>query len=263
MDGGATFGGGLAPQLTSSAMSEQQMQMQMQMQPQPQHQREGGKPRHRHRQQQQEPERDRSATQSPSRGQKQRHNRRRKNKDALKQPPTRDMPRVLSEMLQEPKQALLHRVVRHIGPKHAWQLLKETLRLEREGGQQVNAVGSGTPNKFLVVDEQSRELKARRRTTGGVYLALLKEQVPRDTYRSIYEIEDKKKKEAKKRLRNRVQQQMEKTLDKLGFDDLTLASEAPPAEHQADGSETRAGTVAATIAITAPAADAVLEDGEL
>lgn len=158
------------------------------------------------------------------------------------------MPRVLSELLNEPKQALLHRVVRHIGPKHAWQLLRETLRLEQQGGQAVNAVGSGTPSKFLVVDEQSHELKARRRTTGGVYLALLKEQVPRDTYRAIYEIEDKKKKEAKKRGRQRQRQRMDNTLAQLGFDDLTLA----PDDGERSGEADAAGT-----------GDEAMEDGEV
>lgn len=237
-----------------STMSEQQQQQQHECG----RQREANRPHHRqhnhhHHNRHPQQECDPSSTQSPTRGPKQRRNHRRKNKDALKQPATRDMPRVLSEMLKEPKQALLHRVVRHIGPKHAWQLLKEALRLEREGGQPVNALGSGNPNKFLVVDEQSHELKARRRTTGGVYLALLKEQVPRDTYRSIYEIEDKKKKEAKKRMRNRSRRQMEKTLDKLGFDDLSLAAAGAQADQQADGSE---------IVAAAPTDDA-MEDGEV
>ncbi|RLN57485.1 hypothetical protein BBJ28_00012004 [Nothophytophthora sp. Chile5] len=147
--------------------------------------------------------------------------RRRRN---LKQPLTKDMPRQLAELLNEPKQALLHRVVKHVGPKQAWQLLKETLRLEQEGGQQVNALASGKPERFFVVDEASHEMRPRRRTTGGVYFALLKEKVSKEMYRTIYEVEDKKKKDAKKRSRNRQRQRMESTLSKLGFDGLTLAT---------------------------------------
>ncbi|CEG44778.1 Mediator of U snRNA nuclear export PHAX [Plasmopara halstedii] len=146
--------------------------------------------------------------------------RRRKN---YKQPLTKDMPQVLSEVLKEPKLALLHRVVKYVGPNMSWKLLRETLRLEREGGQIVNAVASGKPALFCVRDEVSHEYKPRRRTSGGVFFTLLKEKVPREVYRTIYEVEDKKKKCAKKRARDRQRQRMDHTLAKLGFDDLTLA----------------------------------------
>lgn len=209
-----------------------------------------GKPRNGKRKQQIQP-------QNQPNPHKKHENRRRQKKDgALRQPPTRDMPRVLSELLNEPKQALLHRVVRHVGPKHAWQLLKETLRLEKQGGQQVNALGSGTPGKFLVVDDASHELKARRRTSGGVFLALLKEQVPRETYKAIYEIEDKKKKEAKKRGRNRSREQMESTLAQLGFDELTVDADEVGKKAELD-SELHDGDQ------NAAAADHDMEEGEL
>lgn len=166
------------------------------------------------------------------------HNKKPKRRRGLKQPLTKDMPRALAELLNEPKVALLHRVVKHAGPKLAWQLLRETLRLEREGGQPVNAEASGKPELFFVVDEVSREYKPRRRTSGGVFFRLLKEKVPKEVYRTIYEVEERKKKDAKKKARNRQRQRMDSTLAKLGFDELTIeaeekqatASAAEPAE---------------------------------
>ncbi|TDH73970.1 hypothetical protein CCR75_002627 [Bremia lactucae] len=153
-----------------------------------------------------------------------RENKSKRRRNNLKQPLTKEMPRTLSQLLKEPKVALLHRVVKTIGPKLAWQLLRETLRLEKDGGQSVNAVGSGKPELFFVVDEVSQEYKPRRRTSGGVFFTLLKEKVSKEIYRSIYEVEDRKKKDAKVRARNRVRQRMDSTLDKLGFDDLNIAS---------------------------------------
>ncbi|EEY62195.1 uncharacterized protein PITG_14099 [Phytophthora infestans T30-4] len=150
-------------------------------------------------------------------------NKPKRRRNNLKQPLTKDMPRVMSELLKEPKVALLHRVVKNVGPKVSWQLLRETLRLEKDGGQIVNALGSGKPELFLVVDEVSREYKPRRRTSGGVFFTLLKDKVSKEVYRTIYEVEDRKKKDTKKRARNRQRQKMENTLAKLGFDELSLA----------------------------------------
>ncbi|KAL4088367.1 hypothetical protein PRIC1_012790 [Phytophthora ramorum] len=163
-------------------------------------------------------------------------------RQALKQPLTKDMPRILSDLLKEPKVALLHRVVKHVGPKLAWQLLRETLRLEKAGGQQVNALASGKPELFFEVDERSHEYKPRRRTSGGVFFSLLKDKVAKDVYRSIYEVEDRKKKDAKKRARSRQRHKMDKTLDKLGFDDLTLGHDGEvgngaPVAHVAEDGE--------------------------
>ncbi|OWY90756.1 hypothetical protein PHMEG_00040972 [Phytophthora megakarya] len=155
-----------------------------------------------------------------------------KRRNKLKQPLTKDMPRMLSELLKEPKVALLHRVVKHVGPKVSWQLLRETLRLEKDGGQEVNAMASGKPELFFVVDERSHEYKPRRRTSGGVFFSLLKEKVAKDVYRSIYEVEDRKKKDAKKRARHRQRQKMDKALEKLGFDDLTLTTGADPVSEE-------------------------------
>lgn len=138
------------------------------------------------------------------------------------QPRTADMPRILAELLSEPKQALLHRVVRTIGPKLAWDLLKETVRVEQQGGQEVNALGSGVPDKFLVQDEQTQEKKPRKRTTGGIYFTLLRGKVSKETYREIYEVENKKKKEAKNRLRYQKKQRFEKEISQLGFDVLNI-----------------------------------------
>ncbi|GMF09590.1 unnamed protein product [Phytophthora lilii] len=182
-------------------------------------------------------------------------------RNQLKQPLTKDMPRVLSELLKEPKVALLHRVVKHVGPKLAWQLLRETLRLEKDGGQQVNALASGKPELFFVVDEVSHEYKPRRRTSGGVFFSLLKEKVSKEVYRTIYEVEDRKKKDAKKRARNRQRQRMDHTLAKLGFDELTLApgGDDPAA---ASGDEAGAPVVPVAAAATAAAAPGP-EDGEV
>jgi hypothetical protein len=185
-----------------------------------------------------------------------RKNKRRRNN--LKQPLTKDMPRMLSELLKEPKVALLHRVVKHVGPKVTWQLLRETLRLEKDGGQQVNALGSGKPELFFVVDEVSHEYKPRRRTSGGVFFTLLKEKVAKDVYRSIYEVEDRKKKDAKKRARSRQRQRMDSTLAKLGFDDLTLEGERAAAA--ASGEEASAAQVAPHASTAAPVG---AEDGEV
>lgn len=135
------------------------------------------------------------------------------------------MPRMLSVLLKEPKVALLHRVVKTVGPQLAWQLLRETLRLEHDGGQSVNADASGAPELFLVVDAVSHEFKPRRRTAGGVFFTLLKARVPNAVYRTIYAVEDRKKKDAKHRARSRRRQTMDKTLATLGFDGLTLAVE--------------------------------------
>ena len=144
----------------------------------------------------------------------------------LKQPLTKDMPRMLSELLKEPKIALLHRVVKIVGPKISWQLLRETLRLEKDGGQSVDAAANSRPELLFVLDEGSRDCKLRRRTAGGVFFTLLKEKVSKETYRTIYEVEDRKKKEAKKRARGRHRQRMDKTLAALRFGDLTLAAQS-------------------------------------
>ncbi|RLN72015.1 hypothetical protein BBJ28_00011802 [Nothophytophthora sp. Chile5] len=184
----------------------------------------------------------------------------------LKKPLTKDMPRQLAEMLNEPKQALLHRVVKHVGPKQAWQLLKETLRLEQEGGQQVNALASGKPERFFVVDEASNEMKPRRRTTGGVYFALLKEKVSKEMYRTIYEVEDKKKKDAKKRSRNRQRQRMDKTLSKLGFDGLTLATGGDTAAKVGEGipsTEAAGLALGMPISTSTSAVPTAAEDGKV
>ncbi|KAG7388533.1 hypothetical protein PHYPSEUDO_012319 [Phytophthora pseudosyringae] len=175
----------------------------------------------------------------------------------LKQPLTKDMPRVLSELLKEPKVALLHRVVKNVGPKEAWRLLRETLRLEKDGGQAVNALASGKPELFFVVDEVSHEYKPRRRTSGGVFFSLLKEKVSKEVYRTIYEVEDRKKKDAKKRARTRQRQRMDSTLAKLGFDELSLAQggEDPTA---ASGDE-----ASAPVAPAASATAVAAEEGEV
>ncbi|ETP18562.1 hypothetical protein F441_07234 [Phytophthora nicotianae CJ01A1] len=187
-----------------------------------------------------------------------RGNKSKRRRNNLKQPLTKDMPRVLSELLKEPKVALLHRVVNNVGPKVSWQLLRETLRLEKDGGQTVNALGSGKPELFFVVDEVSREYKPRRRTSGGVFFTLLKDKVPKEVYRTIYEVEDRKKKDAKKRARTRQRQKMENTLAKLGFDELSLA---PGSEDPAAMSSNEVGVpVAPVSAVTGATA---VEDGEV
>ncbi|GAB9470209.1 Phosphorylated adapter RNA export protein [Globisporangium polare] len=151
------------------------------------------------------------------------------------QPRTADMPRILGELLSEPKQALLHRVVRIIGPKLAWGLLKETVRVEQQGGQEVNAVGSGVPDKFLVQDTETQEKKPRKRTTGGIYFTLLRGQVSKEMYREIYEVENKKKKEAKNRLRYQKKQRFEKEISQLGFDVLNIEQTGGSAEQASGG----------------------------
>ncbi|CAI5738454.1 unnamed protein product [Peronospora destructor] len=176
----------------------------------------------------------------------------------LKQPLTKDMPRMLSMLLKEPKMALLHRVVKKLGPKMSWQLLRETLRLEKDGGQSVNAEASGKPELFVVVDKVSHEYKPRRRTSGGVFFTLLKEKVSKEVYRTIYEVEDRKKKDAKKRARSRQRQKMDKTLAKLGFDDLTLAS-----EEGKDFTEACGNKIEAPVAPRGEAVDVIVEDGEI
>ncbi|RLN45642.1 hypothetical protein BBO99_00009364, partial [Phytophthora kernoviae] len=185
----------------------------------------------------------------------QRNNKPKRRRNNLKQPLTKDMPRVMSELLKEPKVALLHRVVKNVGPKVSWQLLRETLRLEKDGGQQVNALGSGKPELFFVVDEVSHEFKPRRRTSGGVFFTLLKEKVSKEVYRTIYEVEEKKKKDAKKKARSRQRQRMDNTLAKLGFDDLTLS-----AAENASGDLSAAAGAPSTVATAVPVA---AEDGEV
>ncbi|RAW29549.1 hypothetical protein PC110_g14088 [Phytophthora cactorum] len=146
-----------------------------------------------------------------------RGNKPKRRRNNLKQPLTKDMPRVLSDLLKEPKVALLHRVVKNVGPKVSWQLLRETLWLEKDGGQPVNAVGSGKPELFFVVDEVLQEYKPRRRTSGGVYFTLLKDKVSKEVYRTIYEVEDRKKKDAKKRARHRQRQKMREHAVQVGL----------------------------------------------
>ncbi|KAF1786427.1 Phosphorylated adapter RNA export protein, RNA-binding domain [Phytophthora cactorum] len=150
-----------------------------------------------------------------------RGNKPKRRRNNLKQPLTKDMPRVLSDLLKEPKVALLHCVVKNVGPKVSWQLLRETLWLEKDGGQPVNAVGSGKPELFFVVDEVLQEYKPRRRTSGGVYFTLLKDKVSKEV--------------------------CENTLSKLGFDELTLATggEGPAAP---SGNETSAPAAVAPVA---------------
>ncbi|CAI5737995.1 unnamed protein product [Hyaloperonospora brassicae] len=178
-------------------------------------------------------------------------------RNRLKQPLTKDMPRVLSELLKEPKVALLHRVVKIVGPKLSWQLLRETLRLDKKASGQsaVDAATSDRPELVFVLDEVSRDCKVRRRTAGGVFFTLLKEKVPRETYRTIYEVEDRKKKEAKKRARYRHRQRMDTKVAALRFDDLTLA-----AQRESFGA---ARVDVAPMCGTLPADAAMTEDGEV
>ncbi|KAF1326179.1 Phosphorylated adapter RNA export protein, partial [Globisporangium splendens] len=167
------------------------------------------------------------------------------------QPRAVDMPRVLSELLNEPKQALLRRVVRIVGPKLAWELLKETMRMQQQGGMEVNAFGSGAPEKFLVEDKATQGKKPRKRTTGGVYFTLLRDKVSKETYRDIYEIENKKKKEVKKHVRYQKKQKFESELSQLGFDDLNVqmngANAADNETWEESGSITTAAAVAASV----------------
>eukprot|EP00644_Phytophthora_capsici_P016604 jgi/Phyca11/572192/estExt2_Genewise1.C_PHYCAscaffold_470018 len=176
-----------------------------------------------------------------------RNSKSKRRRNNLKQPLTKDMPRIMSDLLKEPKVALLHRVVKHVGPKLSWQILRETLRLEKDGGQPVNALASGKPELFFVVDEVSHEYKPRRRTSGGVFFTLLKEKVSKEVYRTIYEVEDRKKKDAKKRARNRQRQRMDNTLSKLGFDELSLT---PGGEDPASGDEAGAPVAPVESALT-------------
>ena len=177
-------------------------------------------------------------------------------RNRLKQPLTKDLPRVLSELLIEPKIALLHRVVKIVGPQLSWQLLRETLRLDKiASGQSVDVATSDRPELVFVRDEVSRDCKVRRRTAGGVFFTLLKEKVPRETYRTIYEVEDRKKKEAKKRARYRHRQRMDKKVAALRFDDLTLAA-------QSENFGAARVDVAPTCG-TSPADAAMPEDGEV
>lgn len=186
----------------------------------------------------------------------------------LKQPRTGDMPRVLAELLHEPKVALLHRVVRIVGPKASWELLKEALRVEQQGGQQVNAFGSGDPDKFLVLDAATQEKAPRQRTTGGIFFALLRDKVPRETYREVYEVENKKKKDFKKRVRYQKKQKFEREIAQLGFDVLNIDQQAAAAAAAGGGQPAIEAEEAAPTAATrgalrsTPRADDV-EDGEV
>uniref|UniRef100_A0AAV1TVR7 Phosphorylated adapter RNA export protein n=1 Tax=Peronospora matthiolae TaxID=2874970 RepID=A0AAV1TVR7_9STRA len=172
---------------------------------------------------QQQPERKKKHGKKPPSGHKRSSKRRRNH---LKQPLTKDTPRMLSELLKEPKIALLHRVVKIVGPKVSWKLLRETLRLEKDDGQSVDTAAKNRPELLYVLNEASRDCKLRRRTAGGVFFTLLKEKVSKETYRTIYEVEDRKKKETKKRARGRQRQRMDKTLAALRFDNLTLAAQS-------------------------------------
>ncbi|TMW59359.1 hypothetical protein Poli38472_004428 [Pythium oligandrum] len=144
-----------------------------------------------------------------------------------RRPPPRDMARILSEVLREPKQGLLQRVVRIAGPKIAWDVLQETLQVEQSGGQQVNAFGSGRPEAFLVATPENTQPVPRKRTTGGVYFTLLKNYVTKESYQEIYAIENQRKKEVKKKVRYRRKQEMEKVINGLGFEDIQIDNSAP------------------------------------
>ncbi|TYZ68410.1 hypothetical protein PybrP1_006198 [[Pythium] brassicae (nom. inval.)] len=166
----------------------------------------------------------------------------------LKQPRAADMPRVLAELLREPKVALLHRVVRIAGPAVAWGLLKQTLKVQQQGGQPVNALGSGAPERLLVHDAQTQQAAPRQRTTGGVFFALLRDTVPRETYREIYEVEARKKKDVKKRVRYQKKQRFEREIDQLGFHVLHLDPQQSEQLQATATAKDRGAEVAAPVA---------------
>ncbi|GLE06976.1 hypothetical protein PINS_up016757 [Pythium insidiosum] len=133
------------------------------------------------------------------------------------------MAQVICGWLREPKVALIHRVVRVAGPDIAWEVLLLTLRIEKEGGEQVNAFKSGRPELFLQPDPNTQQVQPRRRTRGGIYLTKLKEFVSKETYNDIFAIEREKKKKDKKVMKMRRHRQMEKLVDELGFDGIQLS----------------------------------------
>lgn len=191
------------------------------------------------------------------------HGRNRNRSRKLKQPRAADMPRVLAELLQEPKVALLHRVVRIASPNVAWGLLKQTLHVQQQGGQAVNALASGAPERLLVHDAETQQAAPRQRTTGGVFFALLRDAVSRETYREIYEVEARKKKDGKKRVRYQKKQRFEREIDQLGFHvKLQLAPEAneEPATRTTDNALPAAAAAAAPFGLLK--GDTSAEDAE-
>ncbi|KAJ0403495.1 hypothetical protein ATCC90586_007039 [Pythium insidiosum] len=134
----------------------------------------------------------------------------------------REIAFVICDWLNEPKVALIHRVVRIAGPDIAWEVLLLTLKVEKEGGELVNAFKSGKPELFLTRSADSTQAQPRRRTRGGLYLTKLKEFVSKEMYDDIFAIEREKRKQDKKMMKIRRHRQMEKIVDELGFDGIQL-----------------------------------------
>ncbi|KAG9487877.1 phosphorylated adapter RNA export protein [Eleutherodactylus coqui] len=106
--------------------------------------------------------------------------------------------------LHEPKKDLIERVVKTIGTKKAIEILMETAEVEQNGGL---FVMNGT----------------RRRTSGGVYLNLLKNtpSITSDQVKEIFYMENQKeyesKKAAKKRRRHILGKKMKEAIKGLNF----------------------------------------------
>mmetsp|Transcript_6667 Transcript_6667/g.22971 ORF Transcript_6667/g.22971 Transcript_6667/m.22971 type:complete len:286 (+) Transcript_6667:212-1069(+) len=105
--------------------------------------------------------------------------------------------RDVCQKLNEPKQHLMRKVLQQTGKVFVLDLLQQTEKVEEEGGQ---FVADGT----------------RRRTKGGVFLNLLKSQVTKEQWDTIFEDEkeaQKRRKAMKRRLRYAGEAQAEKDGD--------------------------------------------------
>jgi hypothetical protein len=113
--------------------------------------------------------------------------------------------KIIAESLQEPKIALIHRVVRTLGIQNTWKIFQET------------KFSKTVPTTIANPD-------GRKKTLGGLFFRLVKEKATKDQYKIIYEIENNKKKEAKKRIKLFQSKQMEKTIQQLDFDTLSIGT---------------------------------------
>jgi hypothetical protein len=159
----------------------------------------------------------------------------------LQRPKANMMPRTLSEVLAEPKIALMHRVVNLAGPEIAWQTLMETLTIEEHGGLYANADACGRPAHMMQVSPTSPQQQTpRRRTKGGVFLTLLKTHVSKETYKKIFEVEEGLKKKRKKQMKYVKHQKMESKINALPLQELCIVGgggKTPAAAEREEGED--------------------------
>ena len=142
-------------------------------------------------------------------------------------PPTA---RVIADLLEERKLPLMHRVVRVLGHKTAWELCELTLDIEKEGGMLVSPTADDSWTTSLLQQPQQahrpQHAQLRRRTSGVAFFTLVKQRATKREYQEIYEVENRRKRETKKRMRYRAKQRMDRAINQLGFDALAVSVSA-------------------------------------